>query len=140
MFDKLLVAVDQSKESDRAVGAARDLALLSHGIVRLLHVRETQVIAGKGGGVFELEEAEDVEHLLSKEIAVFGEAGVPVTTELRHAVIGHTAAEIVAAAEQYGADVIVMGCRGRSELSSLVLGGNAYKVLHLANRPVLLVR
>ncbi|MDA8040429.1 MAG: universal stress protein [Actinomycetota bacterium] len=140
MFDKLAVAVDQSEESDRAVAAARDLALLSHGVVRLLHVREAQVVAGKGGGVFELEEVEDIEQLLQKEIAVFEAAGVPVTTELRHAVLGHTAIEIVAGAEEYGADVIVMGCRGRSELASLVLGSNAYKVLHLAKRPVLIVR
>jgi nucleotide-binding universal stress UspA family protein len=139
MFEKLLVAVDQSEESDRAVAVARDLAQLSHGGVRLLHVNEAQV-AGKGGGVFDLEEPQEIEQLLSKEIAVIEAAGIPVTSELRHSVIGRVAVEIVAAAEDFGAEVIVMGCRGRSGLASVILGSNAYKVLHLTKLPVLIVR
>jgi nucleotide-binding universal stress UspA family protein len=140
MFDKVLVAVDKSEQSDRAVAAARDLARMSAGAVRLLHVREAQVAMGKGGGVFELEAPQDIENLLEKEVAVFEEAGIPVTTELRHAVIGRAAVEIVAAADEWGASLIVMGCRGRSELTSIVLGSTSYKVLHLANVPILVVR
>ncbi|HUN34574.1 MAG TPA: universal stress protein, partial [Trebonia sp.] len=48
MYDKLLVAVDQSPMSDRAVLAARDLALLSKGEVWVLHLREHE-IGGKAG-------------------------------------------------------------------------------------------
>ena len=140
MFEKLVVAVDKSPESDRAVQTAIDLARLSHGAIRLVHVREAQVVTGKGGGVFELEEPEEVEELFSKELATAEEAGVPVTCELRHAVIGKAAVEIAAAADDYGADVIVMGCRGRSALTSVILGSNTYKVLHLTNHPVLVVR
>jgi nucleotide-binding universal stress UspA family protein len=33
-----------------------------------------------------------------------------------------------------------MGSHGRSSLGALVLGSNAYKVLHLTDRPVLVVR
>jgi nucleotide-binding universal stress UspA family protein len=33
-----------------------------------------------------------------------------------------------------------MGSRGRSELAGLVLGSTAHKVIHLADRPVLVVR
>jgi len=140
MFEKLLVAVDKSAESDRAVQAAVDLARMSHGAIRLVHVREAQVVVGKGGGVFELEEPEEIEQLLSKEIAAVEEAAIPVTSELRHAVVGRAAVEIVAAADDYAADVIVMGCRGRSELASVILGSNTYKVLHLTSHPVLVVR
>ena len=43
MYDKILVAVDQSPVSDRAVLAARDLALLSRGEVWVMHVREFEV-------------------------------------------------------------------------------------------------
>jgi nucleotide-binding universal stress UspA family protein len=39
-----------------------------------------------------------------------------------------------------GADVIVMGSRGRGDLAGLVLGSTAHKVIHLADRPVLVVR
>jgi nucleotide-binding universal stress UspA family protein len=37
MYDRILVAVDHSELSDRAVLAARDLATLSHGEVWVLH-------------------------------------------------------------------------------------------------------
>ena len=84
-FKTLLVAVDQSEQSNRALGTARDLASLSGGSVRLIHVREQQVIKAKGGGVFDVEEPEDVSKLLQDDIAVCTEAGVPVSAELRHA-------------------------------------------------------
>ena len=43
MYDKILVAVDHSEISDRAVLAARDLALLSKGEVWVLHLREREI-------------------------------------------------------------------------------------------------
>ena len=36
--------------------------------------------------------------------------------------------------------VIMMGSRGRGDLAGLVLGSTAHKVIHLADRPVLVVR
>jgi nucleotide-binding universal stress UspA family protein len=39
MYERILVAVDHSELSDRAVLAARDLATLSDGEVRVLHLR-----------------------------------------------------------------------------------------------------
>ena len=39
MYDKILIAVDHSEMSNRAVLAARDLALLSKGQVWVLHLR-----------------------------------------------------------------------------------------------------
>jgi nucleotide-binding universal stress UspA family protein len=131
--------VDQSEQSNRALGTARDLASLSGGSVRLIHVREQQVIKAKGGGVFDVEEPEDVSKLLQDDIAVCTEAGVPVSAELRHAELGDAASQIVGAAKDSNADVIVMGSRGRSELAALFLGSTAYKVLHLAHCPVLVV-
>jgi len=138
-FKTLLVAVDQSEQSNRAVGAARDLAGVSGGSVRLVHVREQQVIRAKGGGIFDVEEPEDVDQLLKEDIAVLKEAGISVSAELRHAQLGGAASQIIAAAKESSADVIVMGSRGRSELAALLLGSTAYKVLHLADCPVLVV-
>jgi len=40
MYDRILVAVDHSEMSDRAVRAARDLAVLSKGEVWVLNLPE----------------------------------------------------------------------------------------------------
>jgi nucleotide-binding universal stress UspA family protein len=48
MYDKILVAVDHSEISDRAVLAARDLALLSRGEVWVLHLREREIAVKTG--------------------------------------------------------------------------------------------
>ena len=48
--------------------------------------------------------------------------------------------EIVKAAEQEGADIIVMGTHGRSGLNRLLLGSVAERVIRLASCPVLTVR
>ena len=54
MYDRILVAVDHSEMSDRAVRAARDLAVLSKGEVWVLHLREREM--GAKTGVLRIDE------------------------------------------------------------------------------------
>jgi nucleotide-binding universal stress UspA family protein len=68
------------------------------------------------------------------------QAGVPHKVELVRAYIGHVAKTIVETAREYRADVIVLGSRGRGDLTALLLGSVAHKVIHLADRPVLITR
>jgi nucleotide-binding universal stress UspA family protein len=46
----------------------------------------------------------------------------------------------VDSASEHDAGTIVMGSKGRGDLAGLVLGSTAHKVIHLADRPVLVVR
>ena len=46
---------------------------------------------------------------------------------------------ILAAAERLGADLIVMGSRGMSDLKGRLVGSVSHKVLHLASQPCLIV-
>jgi len=48
MYEKVLVAIDRSENSKRALAAARELASLSDGEVRILHLREQEVIPRMG--------------------------------------------------------------------------------------------
>ena len=54
--------------------------------------------------------------------------------------VGDPAAEIIAAANQREADLIVVGSRGQGRLAGLLLGSVAQKVISLASGPVTVVR
>ena len=139
MYDKILVAVDHSEMSDRAVLAARDLAVLSKGEVWVLHLREREM--GAKTGVLRIDETtEDADAQVAASVEVLTEAGVKAHGEIRNTIFGYAAREIINDAIEVDADVIVMGSRGRGDLAGLLLGSTAHKVIHLSDRPVLVVR
>ena len=139
MYDKILVAVDHSEISDRAVLAARDLAVLSKGEVWVLHLREREV-AVKTGAAMTAESEDDANVAVSSAVEVLTQAGVKAHGGIRTTLFGYAAREIVDDAIEHDADVIVLGSRGRSDLVGFILGSTAHKVIHLADRPVLIIR
>ena len=139
MYDKILVAVDHSEPSDRALLAARDLALLSKGEVWVLHLRERE-IATKTGVVLTDETVDEASAAVEAAVDKLTAAGVKAHGDVGHTIFGYAARSIVDDAIDRDVDVIVMGSRGRGDLAGLVLGSTAHKVIHLADRPVLIVR
>jgi nucleotide-binding universal stress UspA family protein len=137
MYDRLLVAVDDSEVSGRVIAAAKDMASLSKGKVWVLHVREREF--GRLG-LTPSEPDEEAQQVVGEGIDALIQAGIDAQGEVREAVFGQAAREIVNDAKKHDADIIIMGSRGRSELTALVLGSTAHKVIHLTDRPVLVVR
>jgi len=138
MFERVLVAVDHSEVAQRALTAAKDLALLSRGEVWVLHLREREVIAQLGD--VPSESAADAKSPVSAAVEELTSAGVTAHGEVRDTTFGHAAREIMQDADEHDVGVIVMGSRGRSDLAGLVLGSTAHKVIHLSDRPVLVIR
>ena len=68
------------------------------------------------------------------------QAGIDAEGEVRQTTFGHAAREIVADAKEHDAGVIIMGSRGRGDFSGALLGSTAHKVIHLTDRPVMVVR
>lgn len=139
MYEKILVAVDHSEISNRALAAARDLAVLSGGEVWVLHLREREALP-KTGMLTSSETADDAEAAVAASVEMLTEAGVKAHGGVRNTLFGYAGREIVNDAREHDADVIVMGSRGRGDLTGLVLGSTAHKVIHLTDRPVLVVR
>ncbi len=137
MFDRLLVAVDHSPHRDRVLAVAKDLATLAGAEVYLLHVREREVM-GRGGFPAEEDSAEAREPVTSAQ-EMLKQAGVNVHGEIVETLHGRAAQEILRLAKEYDVSIIVMGTRGHNELESLLIGSTAHKVLHHADRPVLVV-
>ena len=139
MYDKILVAVDHSEASDRALLAARDLALLSKGEVWILHLREKEVVT-KGSVVMTDETEREATSMIEAAVDKLTAAGVKAHGHVGTTIFGYAARSIVDDAIEHAVDVIVMGSRGRGGLAGLVLGSTAHKVIHLTDRPVLIVR
>ncbi len=139
MYEKILVAVDHSEITPRVLEAARGLASLSHGEVWVLHLREREMM-GKTGMMTSSESSDEAGAAVTIAVDALTKAGVKAHGVVRDTIFGYAAREIVSDAQEHGADVIVMGSRGRSDLAGLVLGSTAHKVIHLADRPVLVVR
>jgi nucleotide-binding universal stress UspA family protein len=138
MYERVLVAIDHSEISKTALAAARDLASLSNGEVWVLHLREREVMPRMG--LVANETPDEAGLLVQKAVDELLSAGVKATGEVRNTIYGQAAREIVADARLHDVDVIVMGCRGRSDLTGLILGSTTHKVIHFTDRPVLVVR
>jgi nucleotide-binding universal stress UspA family protein len=137
MFEHIVVAIDGSREGGKTVPMALDLAAHYGSFVTVVHVREHTKYEGSdvdlGPGI-------GAEELVSDTVERFREAGVQAEGVIRRVSPGATPEQIVEAAQDAKADLIVMGTRGMTEWKSLMLGGVANKVVHHATCPVLLVR
>jgi ACDE family multidrug resistance protein len=122
--------------TSRQVSAlATPLARARGGAVHVVHVVETDVLAGEdAAGV---ESCTDAQALLEACIAELSEAGVPVTGELLQSFGTHTdvAAEIVHRATVLGAGAIVLGPETRHATTS---GINAYVAIHAPSHVIIL--
>ena len=138
MYDRLLVAVDHSEISPRVIDAAKNLALLSKGKVWVLHLLEKEVYAQLGDVPSESDQEAD--EAVRDGVSTLRQAGVDAEGDIRPTTFGHAAREILADAKEHDADIIIMGSRGRSDFAGAILGSTAHKVIHLADRPVLIIR
>ena len=138
MYERILAAVDESDVAGRVLAAATELAALSHGEVFVLHLREREPT--KFGVLPSVESPADASSLVDDAVQKLTAAGVKAAGTVRNSVFGYAAREILAEADSRDAGVIVMGSRGRGDLAGLLLGSTAHKVIHLAGRPVLVVR
>jgi nucleotide-binding universal stress UspA family protein len=135
MFGTILLALDGSPYAQRAAELVRRLADGGDDVI-VLHV--TEIMPMHGGINLDWErEGVAAARRLGKELE---QAGVPHKVELVRAFVHHVAKVIVEAARDHGAGVIVLGSRGRGDLTALLLGSVTHQVIHLADRPVLVAR
>ncbi|HET7929005.1 MAG TPA: universal stress protein [Actinomycetota bacterium] len=133
MFEKILLAVDGSEHSDRAIEAAADIAWKSRATVHVIHVHEAGLVAP-------IETNTEARSIVERAVKQLDADRIEVTGSAIAARSGEVAPSIVEAAHELGSGLIVMGTRGLSDFSSLLLGSVAHKVLHYADCPVLVVR
>jgi len=133
---KIVVGIDGSRASDRAASAAGDLAQTCGAEVLAVHV--AGLLEGTPGpGETRVEHHRDLRETLATEwTKVLRRTGTRVRCELRD---GNAAVVLPAVAEEYGADIVVIGRHGQRSFPEQVLGSTSAAIAATAHCPVLVV-
>ncbi len=138
-FDNVLVAIDGSEGSDRALDCALSLIERLGGSLTALAVEgKLPAYAATAGEVDEVKREKEVffDQILNRARLEAGSRGIELATEL---VPGHAAEVISRYARAHEHDLIVIGHRGHF-LGDYLLGSTADRVAHHAHCPVIVVR
>jgi nucleotide-binding universal stress UspA family protein len=138
----ILVPVDFSDTSERALDYAVDLAKLLGATVVVMHSYELPVYGFPDGAfVATVEMATRImngaQAGLQAEVDKRKGSGVEMKTVLRQ---GIPVDEIHSVADEVKADLIVVGTHGRRGLARALLGSVAENVIRTSHRPVLAIR
>lgn len=136
---KILVAIDGSEHSQVVVAKAIEFAKLLRAAVILVHCHEKfPVILGQP---YRDRQIADIlngsEKLIKPYLQQLEKEDIPVEDRLMEEPAGKKIVEIAAIE---GCELIVMGSRGLSNLTSMIVGSVTHRVLQTAPCPVLVVR
>jgi len=142
-IDKILVPIDFSSDSKAALRFAIDLAKGVDATLHLLHSYHVPIsmpVAFAPPGI-PADVSQSIRESAEKHLAEWAShvktEGVAVQT---HLVEGPAAEAISEAAEEIGADQIVMGTRGLTGIKHVVFGSVAERTVRLAPCPVTTVK
>jgi nucleotide-binding universal stress UspA family protein len=127
MFDKILVAIDGSPASEKALAAAVDLAVHDRAELLAIGVAEVPEVVGMVDEVDELRRGAEAHFRLIGEAAVVfarNRSVIPRSVVVR----GHAADAIVRFAESEGVSMVVIGSHGHSRIARFFLGSTSDRV------------
>jgi nucleotide-binding universal stress UspA family protein len=149
MFERIVAAIDRDPErSAKVVEAAQALAQKFSSEVVIAHIREVErpstmvATTARPGAIppaLHFESEEEAREFVEAAVARLRSAGVRADGQIGTGATGSTARELLAIAQASGATLIVVGDRG-SRVTDVLLGSVAYRIVHRAECPVLLVR
>lgn len=146
MYKRILVPVDGSETSNKALVTALQLAKDAGGRVRLIHIVEElaylsgyEQFGGYSDDLFKVMR-ETGTKVLDDGLAIAQAAGVEADKMLFDDFGGRLAEVVADAAKQWNADLIVVGTHGRRGVGRVLLGSGAEQIIRLAPVPILMVR
>lgn len=149
MYKHILVAVDDSATSVKALGEAATIARLHGASLEIVHAVDEVPFRSFGhyGGnslvdaavVRKTLEQEGTE-ILSQAAAQVDLGGLECTLRVLHSESTHVDDQIAAAVSATNADLLVVGSHGRRGVQHLLLGGVAERLLRKVRISVLIVR
>lgn len=138
MFKNILLAVDGSDHSYRALSYAKNMAEKYRATLWLVNVfeRTSDLLGYEDFEKFYAKRKCSGQMVIDEAKEMLGEPTVEVREELLE---GPEADAILNFAKNNHADIIVMGSRGMGALKGLLLGSVSRKVIHFSVCPVMVV-
>ena len=146
MYQRILVPVDGSATARRGLQEAMALAGLTGGQLRLLHVVDelSAAMSMSGQGVVSADMfqllREGGEQVLAEALVLAQSRKLPADSVLIEGFTGRLSDHVLAQAQQWGAEIIVLGSHGRRGVGRMVMGSDAEQIIRTAQVPVLVVR
>jgi nucleotide-binding universal stress UspA family protein len=146
MYKRIIVPVDGSTTSNRALTAALQLARETDGRVRLIHViEELAYLSGYDQFAVSSGEVatiirESGQKILDDSMAIAVAAGVQADHVLVDTFTQRLGEVVADAAKTWNADLVVVGTHGRRGIGRVLMGSGAEEIVRLAHVPVLVVR
>jgi nucleotide-binding universal stress UspA family protein len=139
LFGKILIAVDSAPVAAHAADVGCELARLAGAEVALIHVIDPELVNAADTGIQPAVFAASAKDEARKLIDAV-RLRLPQGIAREFVEVGSAASEIVKAARNWPADLIVIGSHGRGGLKRVLLGSVAEAVMRNAPCPVLVVR
>jgi len=142
MFKRILVPVDGSATSTKALVTALQMAKESGGRIRVLHALDELSLAvglEYAGNVMQAARDEARKALAAAETEAKA-AGVPAEIDLYEQPGQRLGESVAKAASAWDADLVVVGTHGRRGIGRVVLGSGAEQIVRHSNLPVLVIR
>lgn len=138
MFKKVIVGIDFTPKTERAIGVALNLAKSTHGTTVLVHVLpEAADEAQRAASGSENDAMLSIEERLRDEAAKLAAEN---HAHVDYGVVrGKAANELITYVQKWGGDVIVVATEARRGLDRLLLGSVAETLVQLSPVPVLVV-
>lgn len=145
MYKNILIAVDGGTTSQRGLAEGLRLAKATGGRVMLVHVVNALILESEiASTAYHQALAEAFRRagsdILENAARAARAACVPFEQKIIEKIGAHASDEIIAAAKDWRADLIVLGTHGRRGLTRLVMGSDAELILRQSPVPVLMVR
>ncbi len=136
MFETIVWATDGSDLADQALRHVTELATAHK--ARIVAVHANEVLVGRSGGGPLLADEPDLRAKIEQQVVDLRDAGFDVELELPSG--GKDVAVLIAkAADEIGADLIVVGTHGHGAIAAAVLGSVTTGLLHKTRCPVLAI-
>jgi nucleotide-binding universal stress UspA family protein len=134
MYKRILVAIDGSVTSQRGLTEAIHVAKDSGAKLLLVHVLNALILETEVASTAYYQALADALrnmglNILQHAATAVRDSGVPFEQKLIDKIGAHAAEEIVAAAKDWNADLIVLGTHGRRGLKRLVMGSVSLSML-----------